>query len=94
MVAAGGTARGGAQLRYLTRVGGGAAAPLADSARDALVDAATGAPRARGAEAWQKGAPAAASPSTTPATSISAWAREARRTVFRICPCPGVRRIA
>jgi diphosphomevalonate decarboxylase len=62
LLAACGPPRGGAHMMYLTRVGGGAAAPLADSARDALVDAATGAPRARGAEAWQKGAPAAASP--------------------------------
>ena len=32
-------------------------APLADSARDALVDASDGTPQARGREAWQRAAP-------------------------------------
>ena len=52
-----GDKRGGATMMYLTRVGGGAAAPLADSARDALVDASDGTPQARGREAWQRAAP-------------------------------------
>ena len=52
-----GDKRGGATMMYLTKVGGGAAAPLADSARDALVDASDGTPQARGREAWQRAAP-------------------------------------